>query len=119
MNDNGKKMRPTTIAYIVLFAAAACALGVGITLQLTSVFEAAGIMIRIVTPVLFVAGVVVALIDVRLNPKLTDQQKSNTTKSVFKLFGCGVTAVMLIALIPILLLIGLWILMLFAYGSGL
>ena len=112
-------MRPTTIAYIVLFASAACALGVGIILQLTSVYEAAGIMIRIVTPVTFVAGVIVLLVDVRLNPKLTDQQKSNTTKSVFKMFGCGVTAVMLIALIPVLLLIGLWILMLIGYGQGL
>ena len=120
MKTNGKnKKRPTTIAYIALFALAGCAVVTSIILRLTGYNDVADIMVVYVTPAAFLLGIVAALIDTRLNPNLSGGDKSRITKGVLTSFGLGTCALFLLAaLLPVTLFV-IWILMLIAYGQAL
>ena len=112
-------MRPTKIAYITLFALSLVAFVTWIIFQVTSVYDAARIMLRFVAPGLFVSAMIVVLVDIHLNPNMTDRDKSLARKGVLGTFGCGFLTIVVLAIIPIIMIFGFWIIVLIGYGQGL
>lgn len=119
MKNNGRRLRPTTVVYIVLFSLTAVAAGVAAILLSTGVRAAAAIIFKFVAPALFVAAVVVALIDTHRDPTLSERDRSRITKGTFAAFGCGAVTFFVLSLLAIAAIVAFWIVTLIAYGSQL
>lgn len=105
------------VAFIVIYALAIVSVVAAIILQATSVYDAARITF-FVTIALFLTATVVAVIDTRLNPKISDDEKTRITNGCFRSLGCGAATFVILSILPIIILIGVWLICLIAYGQG-
>lgn len=110
-------MRPTMVASIMIYALAIVSVVAAIILQVTSVYDAARITFFAATA-LFLTATVVAVVDTRLNPKISDDDKSRITKGCFRTLGCGAATFVILSILPIIILIGVWLICFIAYGQG-